>query len=131
MNTSILHTSTALAAVLATLGMSAALADPAGATDHRVAIHIVASGAGLDRSRPSDVREMYRRVARAANIACGHGNRVDLEPVGDFAGCVDRAITAAVRSANLPALTEVYLAHHGSPDAADHGVAASLMAVQR
>jgi UrcA family protein len=134
MNTSNRSRTSALFALLAcvsALGTQPALADPAHAGDHPVTIKIRVSTAGLDASQPEGARELYGRMAHAAEIACGHGNRVDLRPLDVYAypRCYEHGIAAAVRSANLPELTRVYFANHPSQEEAARRVA-SVAAAQ-
>jgi hypothetical protein len=64
-------------------------------------------------------------------VACGDGNRADLEPVGNFVGCYEQALAAAVRSVNRPQLTMQYLATHTLQDAATHGIDIPLQMAAR
>jgi len=48
--------------------------------------------------------------------------RVDLQPSSDAEGCHEKARADAIRSANLPQLTQVYLATHTPREAAAHGI---------
>jgi UrcA family protein len=83
-----------------------------------VAIHV--STQGLDLSQPAGAQKFYARLRHAARVACTHGNRVDLEP--SPAGCYEKALGDAIRSANVPLLTLVYLATHTLPEAAAYGI---------
>jgi UrcA family protein len=114
----------------AVLALCGALTAPAGATDRTVTVRIVVNSAGLDLTKPEVVRELYRRVAFAADIACGKGNRVGLEPVPHFQACYEGSLAAAVRAANLPPLTAAYLAHHRALDAAAYGITPVLTAAR-
>lgn len=94
----------------------------AAAADHNVAVVIHVSTGGLDLSRPTDARTFYARLKNAAWVACTRGNRVDLLPVDDLKGCYESALGGAIRSANVPALTQIYLATHALEEAAGHGI---------
>jgi UrcA family protein len=85
-----------------------------------VAIHV--SAQGLDISQPAGAEEFYTRLKHAAQVACTHGDRVDLEPSPDPAGCYETALGDAIRSANVPLLTLFYLKTHTLWQAATHGI---------
>jgi UrcA family protein len=92
------------------------------AKDHGVTIAIHVSTQGLDLGQPAGAHELYTRLQRAARVACTHGNRVDLAPALDPEGCYERALGDAIRSANLPLLTQVYLVTHTLGEAAARGI---------
>lgn len=92
------------------------------ANDHKVIVAIPVSTEGLDLSQPAEVRKLYMRLEYAAYVACTRGNRVGLEPSPDPKGCTGKALANAIRSANLPALTQVYLATHTLREASALGV---------
>jgi UrcA family protein len=92
------------------------------AMDHGVTIAIRVSTQGLDLSQPAGAHELYTRLQRAARVACTHGNRVDLAPALDPVGCYEKALGDAIRSANLPLLTQVYLVTHTLGEAAARGI---------
>ncbi len=98
------------------------LSGPVQAKEHIVDVKLSVNTAGLDLKQPADARALYRRLQKVANIVCGHGNRVDLRAVPDFAACYERALGDAVRSANTPQLTIVYLKSHTLQDAATRGI---------
>ena len=77
---------------------------------------------GLDVSQPAGARELYRRIQHAAEVVCTHGMRVDLAPSPDPGGCYEKALGEAVRSVNLPLLTQVYLETHTLRQAAARGI---------
>jgi UrcA family protein len=85
-----------------------------------VAIHV--STQGLDLRQPAGAREFYTRLQRAARVACTHGDRVGLEPSPNPEGCYEKALGDAIRSANVPLLTQVYLATHTLREAAARGI---------
>ena len=82
------------------------------AQGHDVTVAIQVSTQGLDLHSPAGAQEFYGRLKHAAEVACTHGNRVDLKPSGDPVGCSEKALGEAIRSANLPLLTQVYLETH-------------------
>ena len=92
------------------------------AKEREVTVAIQVNSRGLDISRPVGAREFYVRVQRAARIACTDGMRVDLKPVTDEAACYEKALGDAIRSANLPLLTQVYLESHSTKQAAAYGI---------
>ena len=77
---------------------------------------------GLDLRQPAGAHEYYGRLKKAAWIVCTHGNRVDLQPSPDREGCYEKALGDAVRSVNVPLLTQVYLETHTLREAAAHGI---------
>ncbi|MGC1722381.1 MAG: UrcA family protein [Isosphaeraceae bacterium] len=107
---------------IALLAACAVLSAPVQANDHEVTVNISVSTAGLDLSQPAGAREMYRRLQRAADTACGHGNRVDLQPPTSYTDCYEKALGSAVRSAHRQQLSIVYLAMHTASDASKYGV---------
>jgi UrcA family protein len=98
------------------------LAVPVQAKEHIVGVKLSVTTTDLDLKQPADALKLYRRLQKAADIVCGHGNRVDLRPVPDFAACHEQALGDAVRSANRPQLTIVYLRSHTLQDAATRGI---------
>lgn len=97
-------------------------AKAAAAAGHNVTVVIHVSTAGLELNRPADARTFYTRLKNAAWVACTRGDRVDLLPVDDLRGCYERALGGAIRSANAPTLTQIYLATHTLGEAAAHGI---------
>jgi UrcA family protein len=92
------------------------------AEDRTVAVTIHVSTQGLDLRQPGGVHEFYTRLQRAARVVCTHGDRVGLEPSPDPEGCYEKALGDAIRSANVPRLTQVYLATHTLREAAARGI---------
>jgi UrcA family protein len=90
------------------------------AEDRTVTVAIYVSTRGLDLSQPAGAHEFYTRLQRAARVACTHGNRVDLAPA--LEGCYEKALGDAIRSANQPLVTQVYLETHTVREAAAHGI---------
>jgi UrcA family protein len=127
MNTiaSILKTKTSLC--LAAAAACALLAGPIQAGEETVTIKQSVSSAGIDPSQPAGARELYSRVQTAAHIVCGRGNRVGLRPVANIEKCYEQALGTAVRSANLPQLTVVYLRTHSPQDAAARGISLPVL----
>jgi UrcA family protein len=94
----------------------------AAAEDHKVTVAIHVSTRGLDLSLPAGAHQFYTRLQIAAGVACTHGNRVDLKPAPDPVGCYEKALGDAIRSANVPLLTQVYLETHTLRQAAARGI---------
>jgi UrcA family protein len=92
------------------------------AQGHNVTVAIHVSTQGLDLHHPAGAQEFYGRLKHAADVACTHGNRVDLKPSADPVGCSEKALGEAIRSANLPLLTQVYLQTHTLQQAAAYGI---------
>jgi UrcA family protein len=103
------------------------LAGPIQAEELMVTIKQSVSSEGIDPSRPAGARELYSRVQKAAHIVCGPGNRVGLRAVPNLERCYEKALSDAVRSANLPQLTMVYLRTHSPEDAAARGINVSTL----
>jgi UrcA family protein len=92
------------------------------AKDHSVTVTIHVSTQGLDLSQPADARRFYTRLTNAAWVACTRGDRVALLPVDDLKSCYETALGGAVRSANSPVVTQIYLATHTGQQAAEQGI---------
>jgi UrcA family protein len=85
-----------------------------------VAIHV--STQGLDLSQPAGAQKFYVRLKNAADLACTRGNRVGLAPATDPKGCYEKALADAVRSANVPLVTQNYIATHTLREASARGI---------
>jgi UrcA family protein len=107
---------------VAAVAACVALSGPVQAESHEVTVKIPVSAAGLALDQPAGARELYSRLRKAAKIACSNGNRVALEPVENFAACYEQALGEAIRAANQPQLTLVYLITHTPQDAATRGI---------
>jgi UrcA family protein len=92
------------------------------AGDRDVTVAIQVSANGLDVRRGSDAQELYTRIRRAADRACTRADRIGLVPVSNEKECIESALGNAVRSANLPQLTQVYLGNHTLREAAARGI---------
>jgi UrcA family protein len=121
-----MYTKTAVLRARFVLGAAAVactlLAGNVAAEDNNVIVAIHVSTQGLDLRQPAGAQEFYMRLQRAARVACTHGNRVDLAPAPDPEGCYEKALGDAIRSANVPLLTQVYLATHTLREAAARGI---------
>lgn len=75
------------------------------------------SYADLDLSRSADVAVLYRRIQRAAELACGErtftGSHLELP---SWKLCVSSAINVAVGQVEVPALDAYHRDHAGEPD---------------
>ena len=112
---------------VAALAACALLSGPIQAEERIVTVKDSVNTAGLDAGQPAGARQLYGRLQHAAKFVCGRSMRVGLQPVGDFAGCVESAIGEAVRSAHLPQLTMVYLSTHTPKQATTHGIDVSVL----
>ena len=92
------------------------------AGNHTVTVAIHVSKQGLDLSQPADAQTLYTRLQQAAWVACTHGDRVDLLPPENPVACYQKALGSAVRSANAPMLTQLYLESHSLKEAASYGI---------
>ena len=119
-----MYTNTAAMSALSVLGAAvvacALLTGNVAAKDVTVSIQV--SARGLDLSQPAGAQMFYTRLENAARVVCTHGNRVGLQPPPDPKGCYEKALGDAIRSANMPLLTRVYLAAHTLLEAAARGV---------
>jgi UrcA family protein len=106
----------AAAAYAALLGVAActALLVSVQAKAYDVTVGVPVSTTGLDLSQQSGAIELYRRLRKAAHVACGDTDRVDLQPLRghEFVVCFEKALGDAVRAANQPLLTTIYLKTH-------------------
>jgi UrcA family protein len=98
------------------------LSAPIQAEEQVVDIGKTVTTAGLDVSQPAGAQQLYFRLVHAANLVCGHGLRVGLEPVHNVSNCIENSVAAAVRSAHLPQLTMAYQKAHAL-QAANHEIA--------
>jgi UrcA family protein len=92
------------------------------AKDQEFTVSYRVSTQGLDPSQPAGARELFSRLRHAAQVVCTHGMRVDLKPVTDENACYENALADAIRSVNLPLLTQVYLETHTLQQAAARGI---------
>jgi UrcA family protein len=117
---------TSARSILAAAIASSLLAGNVAAGDHTVDVALHVSAQGLNMSRPADARTFYTRLENAAWVACTRGNRVDLVPSDNPKACSEKALAGAVRSAKIPAITQIYLATHTPQEAAAHGIDAPV-----
>lgn len=92
-----------------------------------VKVSLQVSTRGLDLNKPAGARELYSRLENAAWTVCTRPNRVGLEPTSNPRACREKALAEAVRSANVPLLTQAYLETHLPGDAAANGIAVPVM----
>ena len=92
------------------------------AQGHDVTVTIHVSNQGLDLRDPAGAQAFYARLKHAADVACTHGNRVDLKPSGDPVACYEKALAEAIRSVDLPLVTQAYLETHTLRQAAAYGI---------
>jgi len=120
------YTKRALVSPRALLGAAAVacalVAANVAANGHDVTVAIHVSTQGIDLSQPVGAHQFYERLQNAAWLACTRANRVGLEPVADPIACYEKALGDAIRSANRPLVTQVYLATHTLREAAARGI---------
>jgi UrcA family protein len=107
-----------LLGALACMLLSGALA----AKDRTVTVSVPVSAQGLDLTQAKDARTFYTRLQNAAWVACTRGDRVNLVPAGNLKGCYETALGDAVRVANAPLITQIYLSGHTLGDAVARGI---------
>jgi UrcA family protein len=104
------------------LATCALLSGPLEANERIVTVKVSVNTVGLDVGQPAGGRELYSRLAHAAAIVCGGTDRVGLQAVYSFSGCIETTVGEAVRSANLPQLSVAYLRTHTLQQAATLGI---------
>jgi len=87
----------ALAATLLALAPGSAHADDSFYVQKALHVRV----AGLDPANAADARQLYARLREAARDVCNDGKSIDSD-------CVQRALAAAVRTANLPLVTRLH-----------------------
>jgi UrcA family protein len=97
----------------------------ASAAGHEFIVALRVSTKGLDLSQLAGAQRFYQRLQYAAAEVCKPDVRVALEPVADPKGCVEKALADAIRSANQPLLTQIYLETHTLREAAARGIEVS------
>jgi len=111
-----------LGAATVACALSALFAGAVAAKDYKVTVALHVSTQGLDLSQPADAQTFYKRLEHAADIACTHGNRVDLVPLDVPKACYEKALGGAVRVAKAPLVTQMYLTTHTFAEAAAYGI---------
>jgi UrcA family protein len=86
------------------------------------------STVGVNVNTPEGARKLYVRLKAASRRVCGD-TRVGLEV--PQASCSDDALGNAIRSANLPQLTMVYLRWHSVQTAQQHGIRIPLLVADK
>jgi len=97
-------------------------ADSVAAASHDFIVALRVSTKGLDLSQLAGAQKFYQRLQYAALEVCKPDVRVALEPVADPKGCMEKALGEAIRSANQPLLTQIYLETHTLREAAARGI---------
>lgn len=114
---------TSTRSILAAVAIAGTLfAGSVAADDHKVIVAIPVNAHGLDLSQPAGAQQLYQRLEYAAYVACTRADRVGLAPSPDARGCSEKALANAVRSVNLPLLTQAYLGKHTLREALAHGI---------
>jgi UrcA family protein len=112
---------------LAALAACIVLSVPASADGPEVTVKISVSRAGLDVGQLTGAQKLYWRLQHAARFVCTRGDRVALEPPPNPEACREKALAEAIRSANLPRLTQIYLATHSLRQGAALGIEVPAM----
>jgi UrcA family protein len=102
--------------------VAALVAGNAGAKSFDVDVAIHVSTHGIDVNQPAGAQELYKRIQHAAYVACTYGDRIDLKPAESYVDCREKALGNAVRSANAPLLTQIYLQTHTIQQASTYGI---------
>jgi UrcA family protein len=79
------------------------------------------SSAGLDLSSDVGAHAMFKRLAVAAEQACGVEAEFDAMHAGVYRVCYRETLSNAVRTLNHPAVTHVYIAQYPR-EAARYGI---------
>jgi UrcA family protein len=120
------HTKSAVMSSWSVLGTAAVacglLIGNAAAEERPVTVAFQVSAKGLNLSQPAGAQELYRRLQQAAVEVCKPNALVALAPVSDRRACSEKALGDAIRSVNMPLLTQVYLKTHTLEEAAAHGI---------
>jgi UrcA family protein len=124
-----MYSKSAVKNVWSVLGAAAAactlFAGNTSAANHEFVVAMNVSAKGLDVSQPAGARKFYQRLQYAALEVCKPDVRVALEPVANPKVCMEKALGDAIRSANQPLLTQIYLETHTLREAVAHGIAVS------
>jgi UrcA family protein len=94
------------------------------ALDREVTVAIHVSTGGLHLSQRAGAQKFYWRLEHAADEVCTRGNRVGLAPASNPQACYEQALADAIRSANMPLVTQFYLAAHTLSEASARGISA-------
>jgi UrcA family protein len=124
-----MYTKSAVESVWSVLGTAAfactLFAGNVSAANHEFIVAIKVSTKGVDVSQLAGAQKFYQRLQFAALEVCKPDVRVALEPVADPKGCTEKALGDAIRSANQPLLTQIYLETHTLREAAARGIEVS------
>jgi UrcA family protein len=103
------------------IAVCALLSTSVQANERYISVRETVTTAGLDVSQPAGAQQLYYRLFQSASLVCGRSLRVDLKAVDNLPNCIESSVAHAVRSANLPQLTMVYLKMHAM-QAANYGI---------
>jgi UrcA family protein len=113
----------------AAVAACALLSSPVKADGPLITVQVPVSTAGFDLAQPAAARELYHRVSNAAHKVCDNRLLVDVPSPGERGSCYDRALGNAIRSADRPQLTAIYLKTHTLQDAANRGINVATLLV--
>ncbi len=101
----------AAAAATLTLWQAAALGGSLSGAAERTQ-QVTVRYADLDLAQPQDVKILYHRIRRAADLACGERELTGAHlPLPSWSSCVSAAVDAAVVRVDRPALSAYHRAH--------------------
>jgi UrcA family protein len=115
----------------AAIAACAVLCAPTRAADREVVIKQAVSTAGLDLNTRAGALALYDRLKYAAVTLCTRGNRVGLAPSDHPVACYEDALGNAVRAANQPQLSRVYLTTHTLKVAATYGISVPVQVADK
>ena len=124
MNTNAPRISAQSLARLAAVVASIALSGHAVAGDQPVRVSETVSAVGIDVNTPEGASKLYMRLKAASRRVCTD-SRLGLEM--PQVGCSEDALGNAIRSANRPQLTMVYLRSHTIQTAEAHGISIPIL----
>lgn len=107
---------------MAAVAACIALSGYAEAGDQTITVRQAVSTVGVDLNTLEGARKVYRQLQSAARDVCSNTKRLDLLPQLFPASCYEDALGNAIRSANSPQLTMVYLRSHSLDSAEAHGI---------
>jgi UrcA family protein len=109
---SVLAKGYAIAAIALAPVLTARAATPAPGPGEEIT-HVVVQYKDLDLSQRKDAKQLYRRIVRAARIACDNDPQSNLQRLAMYRKCLRNAVTDAVAQVNSTQLTTVHRAAGG------------------
>jgi UrcA family protein len=93
---------------VATVAAGLAVNQASAATFDEAAKSVVVRFSDLDLAQPQDARTLYSRIHKAAEVACGDVESVDLARFARYHNCIQQAVTNAVATLNVQRVTEIH-----------------------